>query len=112
MARVRLDKSPNKSQQDLLALLEGQPEGLAWETNLGIMDVFPASSGKEAVARYLWQHFDGTPETSFMLCDDANDLSTPLPIIVVIISMTIVLQPCVQDAYSQMKLIFAEAEQM
>ena len=71
---MRLDKSPGKSTQDLLAKLVQQPPGLTWVSNLGHMNVFPVTSGKETLAQYLMQHFGSSPEESFLLCDDANDV--------------------------------------
>ena len=50
------------------------PEGLAYAYNLGHVDVFPATSGKENAARYLMGRFDASPASSFLLCDDDNDL--------------------------------------
>ena len=50
------------------------PEGLAYAYNLGHVDVFPATSGKENAARYLMERFDASPASSFLLCDDDNDL--------------------------------------
>lgn len=72
--RVRLDKSQGKDKEQLLQKLQQQPDGLAWNFNLGMMNVFPATSGKEAVAQYLFDHFDTAADTSFLLCDDANDI--------------------------------------
>lgn len=69
-----MDKSPGKSDQDLLTLLEQQPDGLSWVSNLGMMNVFASTSGKEAAAKHIIQHFGTTPEMSFLLCDDENDL--------------------------------------
>ena len=59
-------------------MLEGYPEGLSWVTNLGMMNVFAATSGKENVARHVMEHFGGTPNMSFLLCDDENDLGACL----------------------------------
>ena len=60
------------------------PEGLAYAYNLGHVDVFPATSGKENAARYLMERFDASPASCFLLCDDDNDLGarfehTPFP---------------------------------
>lgn len=54
--------------------MKGIPEGLIWAFNLGHADVFPATSGKENAAKYLMDKFDAAPSSSFLLCDDDNDI--------------------------------------
>lgn len=54
------------------------PEGLSYAYNLGHVDVFPATSGKENAARYLMDRLDAAPASSFLLCDDDNDLGARL----------------------------------
>ena len=51
------------------------PAGLRWASNMGHLDVFPETSGKAQVAKYLLKRLDGVASSSFLLCDDANDMS-------------------------------------
>jgi hypothetical protein len=74
----------SKSDNDVKAAMKNIPEGLTWAFNLGHADVFPATSGKCNAAVYLMQKFDAAPSSSFLLCDDDNDLGrlpglSPLP---------------------------------
>ena len=48
--------------------------GLRWASNMGHLDVFPETSGKAQVARYLLKRLEGDASSSFLLCDDANDM--------------------------------------
>ena len=48
--------------------------GLRWASNMGHLDVFPETSGKAQVAKYLLKRLDGEASSSFLLCDDANDM--------------------------------------
>ena len=48
--------------------------GLRWASNMGHLDVFPSTSGKDQVAKYLLRRMDGDASNSFLLCDDANDM--------------------------------------
>lgn len=73
---MRLDKTPDKPREELLRMLEALPPGLQWTPNMGHMDVFPATSGKQAVARYIMGRLRTQSELSFLLCDDANDMGT------------------------------------
>lgn len=75
----------SKTDEDVKAAMKDIPEGLRWAFNLGHADVFPATSGKENAAKYLMQKFDASPSSSFLLCDDDNDLGEqackpPLPL--------------------------------
>ena len=76
-----------KTIDDVHSALAGLPEGITAAFNLGHADVFPSTSGKENAAKYLMSKFDADPSSSFLLCDDDNDIgvascmhcSLPLP---------------------------------
>ena len=71
----RLKVHGSKSVEDMRDTVRNTvPPGLAYAFNLGHADVFPATSGKENAAAYIMDRFDATPATSFLLCDDDNDL--------------------------------------
>lgn len=70
----RLKAYGSKTDEDVKAAMKGIPEGLIWAFNLGHADVFPATSGKENAAKYLMDKFDAAPSSSFLLCDDDNDI--------------------------------------
>ena len=42
--------------------------------NLGVADVYPSTSGKEAAARHLMTALKAQPQHCCLLCDDDNDL--------------------------------------
>ena len=65
----------SKSVEDMLDTVKNTvPEGLTYAFNLGHVDVFPVTSGKENAAKYIMERFDASPASSFLLCDDDNDL--------------------------------------
>lgn len=64
----------SKSDDDVKAAMKDIPAGLRWAFNLGHVDVFPDTSGKQNAAKYLMQKFDAAPSSSFLLCDDDNDI--------------------------------------
>ena len=71
----RLKAFGSKSAADVEEVVKTTvPEGLAYAYNLGHVDVFPATSGKENAATYLMERFDASPASCFLLCDDDNDL--------------------------------------
>ncbi|EIE21831.1 hypothetical protein COCSUDRAFT_17230 [Coccomyxa subellipsoidea C-169] len=72
--RCGLKAYGSKTDEDVKAAMKGIPEGLIWAFNLGHADVFPATSGKENAAKYLMDKFDAAPSSSFLLCDDDNDI--------------------------------------
>ena len=74
----RLKAFGSKTDDDVKAAMKGIPEGLMWAFNLGHADVFPATSGKENAAKYLMDKFDAAPTSSFLLCDDDNDIGAAL----------------------------------
>lgn len=51
------------------------PTDLCYASNLGSLDFFPATSGKEKAAKYLMQQLGVSPTESVLMCDDDNDLS-------------------------------------
>ncbi len=65
----------SKTVDDMLETVKTTvPAGLTYAFNLGHVDVFPATSGKQNAAMYLMERFDASPASSFLLCDDDNDL--------------------------------------
>ena len=70
----RVKQPSNQTATDLAALQQRAPQGVTSAGNLGALDFFPATSGKENAARYLMQHFAVVPEDSVLMCDDDNDL--------------------------------------
>ena len=78
-AACRLKVFGSKTVEDMLHTVKTTvPKGLTYAFNLGHVDVFPATSGKENAAMYLMERFDASPASSFLLCDDDNDLGAPL----------------------------------
>ena len=77
LAACRLKAYGKKTIEDVYEALKGLPDGLATAFNLGHADVFPATSGKENAAKYLMSKFDADPSSSFLLCDDDNDVGEP-----------------------------------
>ena len=63
-----------QSSAALREALADLPEQLTSSFNLGVADVYPASSGKAAAALHLMQMLDARPEQCCLLCDDDNDL--------------------------------------
>lgn len=51
------------------------PPALAGTTNLGALDVYPATSGKANAARHLMARFGAEPEECALAMDDDNDLA-------------------------------------
>ena len=70
----RLKVYGKKTIDDVHQALAGLPEGITAAFNLGHADVFPSTSGKENAAKYLMSKFDADPSSSFLLCDDDNDI--------------------------------------
>lgn len=56
------------------ALISSRPTCLGSSFNLGVVDFYPASSGKEGVAAHLMKRFGVPAEGSVFLCDDDNDM--------------------------------------
>ncbi len=48
--------------------------GLTASYNLGCLDIYPASSGKESAAAYLMKRWSAAPQHCAFMCDDDNDL--------------------------------------
>ena len=71
---MRVSASPGKGTADAAALAAAVPPGLACASNLGAVDFFPATSGKEAAAAYLLQRWGVSASEAVLLCDDDNDL--------------------------------------
>lgn len=70
----RLTKTPKKSEAELQAVVAARPSCIASSTNLGVVDFYPAASGKEAAAAYLMKRFGVPAARTALLCDDDNDL--------------------------------------
>mmetsp|Transcript_53422 Transcript_53422/g.91881 ORF Transcript_53422/g.91881 Transcript_53422/m.91881 type:complete len:282 (-) Transcript_53422:174-1019(-) len=81
--RVKLSKADqalDQTQERLEALLVAQtspqlPAQLAWSTNLGFVDVYPAGSGKKNAGLRVLEAMQVPPSEAGMLCDDDNDLA-------------------------------------
>lgn len=55
-------------------VLELPALGLTASYNLGCLDIYPSTSGKEAAAGYLMQRWTAAPQHCAFMCDDDNDL--------------------------------------
>lgn len=51
------------------------PKDLSCTENLGVLDFYPATSGKEGAARHLMQRWGVPVASTAFLCDDDNDLA-------------------------------------
>lgn len=80
----RLKVYGKKTIDDVHNALASLPEGITAAFNLGHADVFPGTSGKENAAKYLMSKFDADPSSSFLLCDDDNDIgAAPSPELII-----------------------------
>ena len=72
----RLPLKGGKTERDLDAVLATLPPGvLTHSRNLGCADVYPVTSGKDQVGRYVCEKLGIDLETTAFLCDDDNDLA-------------------------------------
>lgn len=71
----RLIKTPGKSQEDMHAVIAQRPPHLSCTENLGVMDFYPTTSGKESAAQHLMRKWGVAPAATAFLCDDDNDLA-------------------------------------
>lgn len=70
-----VSNSGEKTERDLDLALQSLPPCLSSSRNLGCADVFPSTSGKEAVGRYVAAALGVCLKTRCaFLCDDDNDL--------------------------------------
>jgi len=67
-------KTGDKTEQDLDRVLSSLPPCLSSSRNLGCADIFPATSGKEAVGRHVAATLGVDLRNCCFLCDDDNDL--------------------------------------
>lgn len=74
--RVKAPSGDGRSQQRLMQLLSQLPAGLTSAFNLGCADIFPETSGKANVAKYVAQRFGLrlSDRSVVFLCDDDNDV--------------------------------------
>jgi len=68
-------KTPGKSESDMQAVIARRPASLSCTLNLGVVDFYPAISGKEGAARHLMAKWGVSPAHTGLLCDDDNDLA-------------------------------------
>ena len=68
------DTNIKKTEQDLDLVLASLPPCLSSSRNLGCADIYPVTSGKEAVGRYVAATLGVGLEECAFLCDDDNDL--------------------------------------
>jgi len=73
MFRVRLKDTPEKIVEIERIVTEKFPD-LSLATNLGFVDVFPASSGKRNAAHHVMSTFGLEIANCAMICDDDNDM--------------------------------------
>jgi len=73
--RISLSKSATKTEADLQAVTQNLPPTLASSFNLGVADIYPATSGKDLAAQYLMRKFGLDPQRSVSMGDDDNDLA-------------------------------------
>jgi hypothetical protein len=71
----RLMKTPGKSEEEMHAVIARRPPHLSCTENLGVMDFYPAASGKEGAAQHLMHKWGVAPAATAFLCDDDNDLA-------------------------------------
>lgn len=71
----RLLKTPGKSQSEMDAVIARRPSNLSCTLNLGVVDFYPATSGKEGAARHLMRKWGVPAASTAFLCDDDNDLA-------------------------------------
>lgn len=72
--RISLSRSPNKTAEDLLAMVRDLPPTLASSYNLGAADFYPATSGKDMAAQHLMRKFGVDSASCVSMGDDDNDL--------------------------------------
>lgn len=72
--RVKSTSDAGHGSTELAEVLRKLPEGLTSSFNLGAADIYPATSGKEKAALQLLAHYNISPDKSFCMCDDDNDL--------------------------------------
>lgn len=68
-------KTPGKSEAQMAAVIAHRPTDLSCTENLGVMDFYPAASGKEGAAQHLMRKWGVNPAATAFLCDDDNDLA-------------------------------------
>eukprot|EP00438_Fugacium_kawagutii_P000105 Skav218719 [mRNA] locus=scaffold1346:715488:716390:+ [translate_table: standard] len=71
--RINIKKSNDKTDADLEKLIASLPQQLKCSFNLGFLDIFPSSSGKEKAAEYLMKKWGFSDAIS--LGDDDNDIA-------------------------------------
>ena len=71
----RLPHRAGKTEADLDAALARLPPTLTHSRNLGCADVYPVTSGKEAVGAYVAEKLGIGLASAAFLCDDDNDLA-------------------------------------
>lgn len=72
--RIKGKGDEGKTPEQLQEVLGSLPEGLATSVNLGMADVYPATSGKHNAARYITEKRGFTADQAVCMCDDDNDL--------------------------------------
>lgn len=70
----RVTLKGGQSSGALEAELAALPAELTSSFNLGVADVYPATSGKAAAALHLMKRLGAAPEHCSLMCDDDNDL--------------------------------------
>jgi len=70
----RVSAANGKDLSALQAQLEEYASGLTCSGNLGHMDVYPTTSGKDKAAEFLMRRMAAQPAHCRLLCDDDNDL--------------------------------------
>lgn len=70
----RLMKTPGKSQAEMDAAIARRPSSLSSTINLGVVDFYPAASGKEGAAEHIMRRMGVDRARTAFLCDDDNDL--------------------------------------
>jgi 3-deoxy-D-manno-octulosonate 8-phosphate phosphatase KdsC-like HAD superfamily phosphatase len=67
--------TPGKSQEEMHAVIAQRPPYLSCTENLGVMDFYPSTSGKDGAAQHLMRKWGvASPAATAFLCDDDNDL--------------------------------------
>lgn len=71
----RLTKTPGRTQADIDKVVASRPSCLSSTVNLGVVDFYPAASGKEGAAQHLMRRWGVPAQRTAFLCDDDNDLA-------------------------------------
>jgi len=70
--RIKIKQPKTKEQLD--EIMKQMPPSLTYSYNLGMADIYPATSGKDKAAQFLMNLWGVPAKDCSLLCDDDNDL--------------------------------------